>query len=209
MGVVTGRVGQVRGRGVAARLPKNVPDSGPGRAAGCCRSGDPDGPRRDGGRVAGAAPVAYRYRDGGDEVAILTPTLVASDAGRSHLLRGRGNPQLNQGRHARRPRSRGVRHVAAKGSPATGTPGSRRQRRRLPLPCTHVIAYSHPMKSAALEIFRGNQRALARPSGTHAWQGGHPEAGPTLGPWRATVAAAAPRLRGDIPAARVHSAHRS
>ena len=74
---------------------------------------------------------------------------------------------------------------------------------------THVIAYSHPLKSAALEIFRGNQRALARPSGTHAWQGGHPEAGPTLGPWRATVAAAAPRLRGDIPAARVHSAHRS
>lgn len=53
--------------------------------------------------MAGAAPVAYRYRDGGDEVAILTPTLVASDAGRSHLLRGRGNPQLNQGRHARRP----------------------------------------------------------------------------------------------------------
>jgi hypothetical protein len=39
----------------------------------------------------------------------------------------------------------GVRHVAAKGSPATGTPGSRRQRRRLPLPCTHVIAYSHPL----------------------------------------------------------------
>jgi hypothetical protein len=91
---------------VAARLPKNVPDSGPGQAAGCCRSGNPDGPRRDGGRVAGAAPVAYRYRDGGDdEVAILTPTLVASDAGLSHLMRwGQTRSSNKAGTHGDRDR---------------------------------------------------------------------------------------------------------
>jgi hypothetical protein len=103
--------------------PSRAPGCGP--AAGCP---SPPASRRIPAPQAAAAaarrPRAARPRPGRPcgPPPKMTPTVVASDAGLSHLMREGSNPQVKQGQRRQPPALAWPAHVAAMSSLATGTP---------------------------------------------------------------------------------------